>query len=406
MRPLLSFMVAALCLAGVFAANVSTVTPAPAPAPADAIPRGKILGPLTWHNQAYPSTLRHYWLYVPSQYKSTRPAALIVVQDGVQYLRAEGPTAAAAVFDELIHRKEMPVALALFVNPSFAEGETPPDAVHRETRNRPLEYEAVSDQYSRFLIEEFLPGALKGYNVTKNPAGNLIIGANAGGLAAFTAAWLHPEYFQRIIVHDAQFVNPRGGDSYAEKIKDIPRKPLRVVMQPGPASAGNPAANAPSAAAPFRRLVEALQEKNYDFRTDEPARPTDFPVRGSTLADQIRWIWRDYSPDPVALEDMPVPPSDAAFGTPGTVWELTFGGMSEPVTYEFRANGVLWWAEYQVADNYEFKDGRLVTTSRSDTGGRHRTWEIKGDTFARVIHNSLPDVELGLTARGKLKRVR
>jgi hypothetical protein len=98
--------------------------------------------------------------------------------------------------------------------------------------------------------------------------------------------------------------------------------------------------------------------------------------------------------------------SEPPFGTPGTVWELTFDGMSSPVTYEFLPNGVLHWVEYDLRDTYEFKDGTLITRSPSDPKGRYRTWTIKGNGFARKIENTGEDVELGLVARGTLKRVK
>lgn len=371
------------------------------------VPVGKILGPLTWQTKAYPGTARHYWIYVPAQYKALRPAALVVFQDGLQYLREDGHVRAAIVMDNLIHRKEMPVTIAVFINPGFESGEAPPDAKNWNTKNRSIEYDTVSDAYARFLTEEFLPEVLKGYNVTKNAAGHAIVGASSGGICAFTAAWSRPDFFQKVISHIGSFTNLRGGHVYPEKIRAAVRLPLRLAVQDGARDHNEPERSADKNwVVQNKRLVAALAEKNYDHRYDFGEGGHSLRHGGAIFPEQLRWLWRDYLAEPPAMEELAArAPADAPFGTPGTTWELKFEGMSSPVTYEFRANNVLWWVEYQLADNYEFRDGRLVTTSPSDPAGRYRTWEINGARFARTIHNTGPDVELGLTARGTLKRV-
>src|SRR5688572_23691081 len=70
------------------------------------VPRGNVIGPLVWSGKTYPGISRHYWIYVPAQYRPLEPACLMVFQDGVHYLREDGEVRAAIVFDNLIHRKE------------------------------------------------------------------------------------------------------------------------------------------------------------------------------------------------------------------------------------------------------------------------------------------------------------
>ena len=395
----------------------SFVRSAAAPAPdkptpdarsSEAAPRGKLTGPHVWRAKAYRGTSRHYWIYVPAQHRPLKPACVMVFQDGQQYLREDGPFRTTQVLDELIHRKEMPVTIALFVNPGFEDDETPPDIGKWETRNRAAEYGSTSDKYVRFLIEEFVPGALKGLNITKNAAGHAIVGTGEGGVCAFTAAWHRPEYFQKVISHDGRFAAGDGSNLYADKVRAAVRKPIRFALQDVSFANSSPG---PGGASPTRLLADALSEKKYDLhyetmRASESSSVAAFLKSSVALADQLRWLWRDFLQDPPSMEELSAKaPADAPFGTPGTTWELAFGGMSEPVTYEFRANNVLWWVEYQIADNYELRDGKLLTTSPSDPTGRYRTWEINGNRFARTIHNTGPDVELGLTARGTLKRV-
>src|SRR5262245_48583302 len=74
------------------------------------VPKGDVLKFTFDQSKIYPGTWREYWIYVPAQYKGDQPACVYVNQDGIQW---KAPT----VFDNLIHRKEMPVTIGVFVTP-------------------------------------------------------------------------------------------------------------------------------------------------------------------------------------------------------------------------------------------------------------------------------------------------
>ena len=76
------------------------------------------------------------------------------------------------VFDNLIHQKAMPVTIAVFVNPGTVPA-TKPGAKDRS--NRSFEYDSMGDRYARFLIDEFLPVALKGLNVSSDPKHRAVV---------------------------------------------------------------------------------------------------------------------------------------------------------------------------------------------------------------------------------------
>src|SRR6187401_25290 len=69
-------------------------------------------GEVTKHSfdksKIFPGTVRDYWVYIPKQYDPAKPACVHVNQDGIQFN-------APAVFDELIHKKEMPIVIGVFV---------------------------------------------------------------------------------------------------------------------------------------------------------------------------------------------------------------------------------------------------------------------------------------------------
>src|SRR6185503_2415018 len=48
--------------------------------PREGVPRGKIIGPETLPSKVFTNTTRHYWIYVPAQYQSSKPANLMIFQ--------------------------------------------------------------------------------------------------------------------------------------------------------------------------------------------------------------------------------------------------------------------------------------------------------------------------------------
>jgi len=107
--------------------------------PQPGVPRGRVEGPLVWKSHVFPNTVREYWIYVPAQYDPSVPAAVMVFQDGHKYVNVEQEYRAPVVMDNLIHRKEMPVTIGLFVNPGH-DSETLPENRFR-VRNRSVEYD-------------------------------------------------------------------------------------------------------------------------------------------------------------------------------------------------------------------------------------------------------------------------
>jgi len=82
-------------------------------------PRGKSQN-LPWQIQRTFQGLEHkWWLYVPAQYDGTKPATLMVFQDGEGYMKRDGWWRVPVVLDNLLAKKELPVMAAVFVNPGI-----------------------------------------------------------------------------------------------------------------------------------------------------------------------------------------------------------------------------------------------------------------------------------------------
>jgi enterochelin esterase-like enzyme len=81
------------------------------------IPKGEIRGPFTLPSAAYPGTQHTYWIYVPAQYNAAKEASLMIFNDGQAFLAPTGNLRAFNVLDNLIYRREIPVMVAVFINP-------------------------------------------------------------------------------------------------------------------------------------------------------------------------------------------------------------------------------------------------------------------------------------------------
>ena len=105
-----------------------------------------------WKSKVFAGTERDYWVYVPAQYKADSPACVMVFQDGKSYVDEGADFRVPIVFDNLIHKGEMPVTVGILINPGVFPEKKSADG--KPESNRSFEYDSLSDQYAKFLLEE------------------------------------------------------------------------------------------------------------------------------------------------------------------------------------------------------------------------------------------------------------
>src|SRR4051812_46009854 len=204
--------------------------PHPPAVGAEAAPKGEVTRYTFERSKIFPGTVRDYWVYVPRQYDPSRPACVYVNQDGVQFN-------APAVFDELIHKKEMPVTVGVFVMHGRVKA---PSADALDRFNRSYEYDGLGSDYARFLLDELLPevekkAAADGRPIRLSRDGNDrgIGGSSSGAVCAFTAAWERPDAFRRVFSAIGTYVGLRGANAYPTLVRKVEPKPIRVFLQDG-----------------------------------------------------------------------------------------------------------------------------------------------------------------------------
>jgi enterochelin esterase family protein len=277
------------------------------------VPQG-IVTKHTWQSRIFAGTTRDYWVYVPAQYDGIAPAAVMVFQDGAGAVKPDGQIRVPVVFDNLIHRGEMPVTIGIFINPGTFPAVDPRLPARS---NRSFEYDTLSPQYARFLLEEILPEVGRTHRLTDDPERRAIQGSSSGGICAFTVAWERPDAFRKVVSFIGSFTSiayrparggqpmQPGGDLYPTLIRKNPIRPLRIFLQDGANDLNNSHGNWFLA---NQQMLSALEwaNRNADEKKEPPPR---YDVRhawgdgahsgkhgGAIFPDIMRWLWRDQLP--------------------------------------------------------------------------------------------------------------
>ena len=264
--------------------GVQTLMPDPDSSPQAGVPTGTVTKHTWAASRIYPGATHDYWVYVPAQYTPAEPACVTVFQDGQAYVHLEGPVRAPTVFDNLIHKGEMPVTIGVFVNPGSKQ-----DVYDQRT----VQYVPLDDTYARFLLDEVLGEVGRNHHLVGNPAGRAICGMSDGGLCAFTVAWERPDAFSKVISHIGSFTRLRGGSEYPYLIRQTrgSPKPLRLFLQDG---LNDINLTEGSWTLANMTMASALMFARYDYRFEMGDGGHDLTHGGEIFPETLRWLWRDY----------------------------------------------------------------------------------------------------------------
>ena len=381
--------------------------------PQPGVPRGEVLKFSFASSKIFPGTYRDYWIYVPAQYSPDQPACLYVNQDGVQW---QTPT----VFDNLIHKKEMPVTIGVFVMHGRVKAGDTNAALDRF--NRSYEYDGLGDNYVRFLLEELLPEVARqktsdGRAIRFSTNGNdhAIGGSSSGAICAFTAAWERPDAFSRVFSAIGTYVGLRGGDHYPTLIRKYEPKPIRVFLQDG--------ANDHNIYAGDWWLANQMMERALVFSGYEVNHVWGEGVHSgkhgaAIFPDAMRWLWKDW-PQPAkgsatknaVLNALLIPGEDWQLVRSGYKFtegpaanaqgEVFFNDIPNSKTYRIGLDGEVneFVAESQRANGQAFgPDGRLYAVATGDS----KIIAYEPDGTARDVAGSIAGNDLVVAHNGSI----
>jgi gluconolactonase len=287
----LALVLASVAVAVPLAQQQAATPQGPPPGPDSQVQPGTPTGEVTKGefaaSRVYPGTWREYWVYVPKQLDRSKPAPVMVFQDGLQYN-------APVVFDNLIHKKQIPPMVGVFVMHGRVKA---PSADALDRMNRSFEYDAVSGDYARFLLDEMLPYVAKthGLQLTADPNERGIAGNSSGAIAAFAAAWQRPDGFRRVFSAIGTYVGLRGGNDFPVLIRKTEPKPIRVFLQDGRNDLNNYTG---SWFVANQDMLSALQFSGYDVKYEWGDGEHNSRHATALFPDALRWLWRDY-PAPI-----------------------------------------------------------------------------------------------------------
>jgi gluconolactonase len=324
----------------------------------ESAPVGEVITGEFAESKVYPGTWREYWVYVPRQLDRTKPAPVMVFQDGLQYN-------APKVFDSLIHQKAIPAMVGVFVMHGRVKA-LRPDALDR--MNRSYEYDSVSGDYARFLVDEMLPHVSKAHGLTlsSDPNDRAIAGNSSGAIAAFAAAWNRPDAFRRVFSAIGTYVGLRGGNELPVLIRKTDPKPLRIFLQDGRNDLNNYTGSWWIA---NQDMLAAFEYAGYDVRHEWGDEGHNSKHATAIFPDAVRWLWRDW-PAPVKANPEGKSRQDVFHVfIPGEEWQLVSEGHGFTEGPAVAANGEVYFVD--VRNNRIHKvglDGK-VSVFAENTGG-------------------------------------
>ena len=216
---------------------------------------------------------REITVYLPATFRENRRYPLLVVHDGVDYLRYAD---LKIVLDNLTHRLEIhPVVVALIQSP-----------------DRLKEY-AGDDRHARFLVEDLLPFMNNTFPLMDSAESRCVMGASFGGVAALHAAWRYPDHFGSLLLQSGSFAfsdigrHSRGPVfdpvvRFMNEFREHPGRPAdRIFMSCGMYE---------SLIYENRSLVPHLQSKGVDLRFEEARDAHNWENWRDRLRIGLSWI--------------------------------------------------------------------------------------------------------------------
>ena len=128
---------------------------------------------------------REIKIYLPAHFRRSRTYPLLVVHDGLDYLRYAD---LKNVLDNLIHRLEIPAMIVALT----------------QSPDRLVEYTG-DERHARFLSEDLLSAVSAKFPLLDDSYARGLVGASLGGVAALHAASRYPRIFGQLLLQSGSF---------------------------------------------------------------------------------------------------------------------------------------------------------------------------------------------------------
>jgi hypothetical protein len=202
----------------------------------------------------------------------------MVFQVAEWYVDIDFEVRAPIVLDNLIHRGEMPSTIVVFIEPS---------------ENRSAEYDAFSDAYATFLVNEIVPAIRAAYGITDYPTNELSPAVVEAATVQSRLLGSAPTASVECSALQEASSRCPGGNPHPSSSATCPRSP-RIFLH---ADTRDLNRNKPQYNWLSGNLqgAGALVERGHDFRLFVGEGGHDGNYGGVILPDHLRWLWRPQS---------------------------------------------------------------------------------------------------------------
>jgi len=258
--------------------------------PKPGVSKGTLSEKKTIASKIYEGSTADYWVYASPGVDPSRPAPLMVWQDGQSLVNGDLSTLRLfTVTENLVAQRLIPPMIHVMISPGTGP------------RMRSIQYDTVSDRFGRYLLEEVLPEVEKTYKLRADGYSRGIAGESSGGICSLNVAWYFPDKFSRVHSTIGSYTalqwHPEdhldGGNIYPFLIRKEPRKNIRIWQSDGMEDIENQFGSWPLQAV---QLANSLKMKGYDFHFRFGEAAHNSAQAAIDLPESLSWLWRDYDP--------------------------------------------------------------------------------------------------------------
>jgi gluconolactonase len=301
----------------------------PHPKPAAGVPLGEV--------KLFTSQNRTVRVYLPHGYQTMNNLALMVFNDGKSFSGAPEEWAMHYVMDELIHNKEIPPMVGVFIDPiNFNLRAEDYDSPNQAFTDAVLKI--VADVKTKYAV-----------SITDDPGLRGIAGHSSGGSAAFWMVWQNTALFGRIFSSAGMFNTAFAPYLDWAKKGDRVNK-VRIALLTVASDRGQL----------HRPLTKALDQGGYNYFYVESTtgEHTFRTVRGEGKR-MMRWLWLDWAKRQTGAANLN---SINPTANPGTIKTLFTGGEFTEGPAWIPGENVLIFSDLRQNTTYRLTPPNMVDT--------------------------------------------
>lgn len=217
---------------------------------------------------------RSVQVYLPARFRRTRRYPLLIVHDGVDYVRFADLT---TVLDNLTQYLEIPAMIVAMT----------------QSPDRLKEYGA-DERHATFVADELLPFMSRHYPLIDEPRARGLMGASFGGVAALHTAWRNPGVFDRLLLQSGSFAFSDLGDHQRGPVFDSVVRFMNEFRENPGQPAGKIFMNCgiyESLIYENRSLVPRLQKQGIDVLFEEARDAHNWENWRDQLRNGLTWLY-------------------------------------------------------------------------------------------------------------------